>query len=453
MACDTEASHQPDQTGINKLAQLLNQLQPPSTPALVQLAVRIDGLLALDWLKAQPYYPKLYWQNREATQELAAIGSVDCWWLAQQQAETADWLRLRMGEVSAELRYYGGQGFRPADPQVTALGGNRLYLPQFELRREQSQWLLLMNLALQPESALEQFAEAQQQLQQLQAPQPCQPPQADIEQSQNLPEYEVWQQLVNRTIQPEQLIINPKVVLCRETRLQLKTAINCWDMLSVWQKQQPGCFHFAIESEPEQAFLGCTPERLFRRDGEQLSTEAIAGTCARSWNAEQDSELAQALLKDGKNLHENQLVVDDIYNQLVPLAEAVEVAKQPEILSLSAVQHLKSPITARLQSGISDRQLLYTLHPTAAIGGLPRRSAAAYIHQHEPVERGWYAGAFGFIGEQQSEFCVTIRSAQQRGKQLSLYAGAGIVAGSRPEAEWHELNSKLMGAMGVIYNQ
>lgn len=441
------------QGGLERLSLLLSQLQQPVTSSLVQLVVRIDSLPMLDWLKAQPTYPKLYWQNRQATQEVAAIGVVDNWWLSQAQADKADWLRLTMGDTAAELRYYGGQGFRPDDPHVTELGGNRLYLPRIEIRREQNQWLLLVNLALQPDDFNEQIQLAQQALAELADPIACQPPQAHIESNQHLPEYEEWARLVTRTTQPEQLTINPKVVLCRETRLQLKSAISCWDMLSVWQAQQAGCFHFAIESAPEQAFFGCPPERLFLREGERLSTEAIAGTCPRSWDPEQDSELAQRLLKDGKNLHENQLVIDDIYNQLAPLAESVEVTQQPEILVLSAVQHLKSPISATLTHGVSDCQLLQALHPTAAIGGLPRKSAADYIYQHEPVERGWYAGAFGMIGEQHSEFCVTIRSVQQRNTQLSIYAGAGIVAGSRPQSEWHELNSKLAGAMGVIYTQ
>ena len=451
MASDKTDS--PYNDGLNKLSRLLKQLQVPVTPSLVQLGVRIDAIPPLHWLKAQQEFPKLYWQNRLATQEVAAIGSVDSWWLDQSAAGKAGWMRLTMGDATAEFRYYGGQGFRPGDELVSALGGNRLYLPRVEIRREQKQWLMIFNLALQPEDAEQQIAAAKQQIASLAEPVACQPPLANIEQNQHFPEYASWEQLVAKTTQPEQLTINPKVVLCRETRLQLKEPICCWDMLSVWQNQQQGCFHYAIESEPEHAFFGCSPERLFRRDGDDLKTEALAGTCPRSWDPEQDAELARNLLKDGKNLHENQLVVDDIYNQLVPLAESVEVEHQPEILVLSAVQHLKSAITAKLIHGIGDRQLLQALHPTAAIGGLPRKSAADYIHKHEPVERGWYAGAFGMIGEQHSEFCVTIRSAQQVGRRLSLFSGAGIVAGSRPQAEWHELNSKLAGAMGVIYNQ
>jgi len=451
MASDTTFSSY--NHAVTKLSQLLSHLQAPVTPSLVQLAVRIDDMAMLNWLKAQQQYPKIYWQNRESTQQVAAIGSIDSWWLDQAAPQKRDWTRLTMGDTTAEFRYYGGQGFRPGDEQVTALGGNRLYLPKFEIRREHSRWLLLFNLALEPEQAAQQLNSANQELQQLAEPQACQPPQAKILKNQHIPEYAGWEQLVNRTIQPEQLTVNPKVVLCRETRLELEQPIDCWDMFSVWQAQQQGCFHFAIEAEKHHAFFGCTPERLFRRDGESLKTEAIAGTCPRSWDPEQDAELARSLLKDGKNLHENQLVVDDIYNQLAPLAEKVEVAHQPEILVLSAVQHLKSMIRAKLVTGIGDLQLLQALHPTAAIGGLPRKSAADFIHNHEPVERGWYAGAFGVLGEQHSEFCVTIRSAKQCGNTLSMYAGAGIVAGSRPQAEWHELNSKLAGAMGVIYNQ
>ena len=83
------------------------------------------------------------------------------------------------------------------------------------------------------------------------------------------------------------------------------------------------------------------------------------------------------------------------------------------------------------------------LHPTPAVGGVPSRAALDFIHQHEPFDRGWYAGPMGTITKSEAHIVVAIRSGDVIDNQVILAAGAGIVADSDADAEWDELNAKI----------
>ena len=87
--------------------------------------------------------------------------------------------------------------------------------------------------------------------------------------------------------------------------------------------------------------------------------------------------------------------------------------------------------------------VLQALHPTPAVGGYPQVEAMQAIHEREPFDRGWYAGPVGWVGRDEAEFTVAIRSGLVQGRQLTLYAGAGIVCGSKPELEWEEIEQKI----------
>ena len=97
-----------------------------------------------------------------------------------------------------------------------------------------------------------------------------------------------------------------------------------------------------------------------------------------------------------------------------------------------------------------DWQLLAALHPTPAVGGAPREAALAFIRESEPYDRGWYAGACGMLSRETSEFSVAIRSARITAQGISLFAGAGIVAGSEPAPEWAELDNKIANVLSLL---
>ncbi len=139
----------------------------------------------------------------------------------------------------------------------------------------------------------------------------------------------------------------------------------------------------------------------------------------------------------------------DILSRLAQLTTDATLT-EPRILKLRLLQHLKCDIEAELKPGVCDWQLLEALHPTPAVGGAPREAALAFIRENEPYERGWYAGACGMLSRETSEFAVAIRSARIRGQRVTLFAGAGIVAGSEPAAEWAELDNKIANVLSLL---
>ncbi len=437
---------------IDQLSRLCERLSQPAQPTLVQLSTEISVIPPLQWLNAQQQFPKLYWHSRDHQTEAAIAGTTDQWWLNQPTAEKQDWQRLSQNSqsVAVEWRYYGGQGFTPNDPLVRELGGNRLYLPKIEYRRQHNQYLLIFYFELLPDLWQEQLAKAQHELSELAEPMPFVADTLAIDKHQHQPDFQQWQQLVKQVTTESQLSETPKVVLCRETQLTTHQPVNCWQLLRDWQGLQPSCYQFGIQVDRTHSFFGCSPERLFLRQQQLLTSEALAGTCSKGKTDQQQQLFNSQLLQDEKNIHENALVVEDIRTQLEPLCLSVSSEAEPKLVQLNQLTHLCREISAQLKPDVSEMELLKALHPTAAVGGLPRANALQFLQQFEPVNRGWYAGAFGMVGEQQSEFCVTIRSIQQQDQQLGLFAGAGIVAGSEPYAEWHELNSKLASAMAVL---
>ena len=119
--------------------------------------------------------------------------------------------------------------------------------------------------------------------------------------------------------------------------------------------------------------------------------------------------------------------------------------------ALNSIQHLATPIHAQLADSRSAVQLAGVLHPTPAIGGEPRDRALAAIGKHEGMDRGWYAGAIGWMdAAEDGEFCVGIRAALLRDRTAHVYAGNGIVADSIPADELAETELKLAALLPLV---
>ncbi len=106
-------------------------------------------------------------------------------------------------------------------------------------------------------------------------------------------------------------------------------------------------------------------------------------------------------------------------------------------------------MTARLFAP-DDAACLHQLQPTAAVAGLPREAARRFIAEHEPFEREWYAGSAGYLSMEQSEFCVSLRSARLKDETIRIYAGAGLVAGSQAALEWQEIENKAAALLTLL---
>lgn len=193
--------------------------------------------------------------------------------------------------------------------------------------------------------------------------------------------------------------------------------------------------------------VGATPERLFRKTGLRVSTEALAGTRAKGLQASE-----QALLTSVKDNHEHAPVVEAIVERLRGLGAEVRAEPSPRLKRAANVVHLRTEIEAVVPDDVSAVALLDALHPTPAVGGTPREAAEAFIQAHEPP-RGWYSGPLGWIDARgDADVHVMLRCGLLRGARAWVFAGGGIVATSDPPAEHAETELKmapLLRALGA----
>lgn len=241
-----------------------------------------------------------------------------------------------------------------------------------------------------------------------------------------------------------------KVVVARASRVVAPGGIDPLEVLARLARGERRGVRFAFERDGA-VFLGATPERLVVLERGRVRTEALAGTIPRREG--EDDARAAALLASEKDRREHAAVVAAIASAMAPLVRALDVPAAPVVRTLRHVHHLATPISGDLARGAHVLALVERLHPTPAVGGVPRDRAVAFIAEHEPAPRGWYAAPVGwFDAEGQGSFAVAIRSGLLAGATALVYAGAGIVAGSEPRQERLETQAKqaaLLAALGV----
>nr|MBP6344221.1 isochorismate synthase [Candidatus Omnitrophota bacterium] len=240
-----------------------------------------------------------------------------------------------------------------------------------------------------------------------------------------------------------------KVVLARKTNFVFKKPLNPWLIAQQLKNVTPNSYHFCFQFNGERLFLGASPERLFIRAGNAVESEALAGTRARGKTDSDDNRLKGELKSSGKEQHEHKVVVNMINEGLKPLCQKVMVHPQ-EIISVPNGHHLKTRFQGLLNDGVQDEEIFQALHPTPAVGGSPTEEALGLIEELEGFSRGWYTGAIGYVGLEQTEFVVAIRSAMVQDRQMTVYAGAGIVEGSTAKDEWQEIEHKIGNFLRVL---
>lgn len=226
-----------------------------------------------------------------------------------------------------------------------------------------------------------------------------------------------------------------KVVLAREVEVTADVDFDPKAVLRRLRTQQPGCILYA-----DAGFVGATPELLLRRTGRAFESRPMAGTAPGSVAA----EVAIALAASGKDAREHRYVVDAVRDALAPVATHIAVPATPVVEHFGSLAHLVTPIRGELAEPLDALALTRALHPTPAVGGTPRAAALALIARLESFDRGPYAGPVGWVDAAgDGAFAVALRGAEIDGATAVLRAGAGIVAGSDPEAEWAETAAKL----------
>jgi isochorismate synthase len=243
-----------------------------------------------------------------------------------------------------------------------------------------------------------------------------------------------------------------KVVLAREVHITAGSPIDAVAWLVALRERYPGCTLFAV-GEGDTVFLGASPERLVRVEGDVVVTAALAGTAPRGASRAADHALGTALCDSSKNGAEHAIVVSHLRNALESCCDEVAVASEPVLLRTRTVQHLCTEIRARRRAvaPVSLLDLAGRLHPTPAVGGAPREAALHWLAENEQADRGWFAGPVGFLQSNgDGEFAVALRSALARGRSATAWAGAGIVARSQPAAEFTETELKLRTVLGPL---
>lgn len=215
--------------------------------------------------------------------------------------------------------------------------------------------------------------------------------------------------------------------------------------------------HAALLPGDRRAVVSASPESFLRYDARtrQIASRPIKGTRPRDADPDRDAALAQALLASDKDRAENVMIVDLVRNDLLRVAEPGSVAV-PQLCTLDShatVHHLSSTVTGTLRERHDALDLLGACFPAGSITGAPKLRAMEVLAQHEPVARGAYCGAIGWIGLDGSlGLSVAIRTMIQSGDQVAVHAGGGITLQSEPEAEYFESIDKaraLLGTLGI----
>ncbi len=203
-----------------------------------------------------------------------------------------------------------------------------------------------------------------------------------------------------------------------------------------------------------RAILSASPEPFIAvdRDG-VVSTDPIKGTRPRGRDRATDRALACELLASAKDRAENVMIVDVLRNDLGRVCRpgSVRVPRLCRLERTAAVQHLVSTVTGVVADGRDAFDVLAAAFPGGSITGAPKIRAMEILEELEPVRRGPYTGALGWIGPDGAmQTSILIRSFVADGRRLTLHVGGGITYQSEPAAEWEETVAKARGPLSAI---
>ena len=430
-----------------RLRTELEQLDFTEGGGITRLRVDVPGTDPWTWLKEQPQADKFYWQSRDGRREIAGAGVADG--IDEEThgrlADGLETLRQRVRAADCDLRYYGGVAFDPQERQRGGwrpLGRYRFWVPRFEVRREETSTTLSMTVF--PDDDRGRLARCLNALGGADVP--------------------LWENRVcARDVTPsrsqwcEQLVklrdeldhdLEKLVLACRE-RIHCDAVVEPMALFEAVRQPSRPSFEFFLSGDG-WAFLGCSPERLYARRGRTVESEAMAGTQSAMPRS------SGSLLDSHKDNVEHDYVVRDMLEAFDRLEGTLERPPSKRVVRWNSLRHLSTPLVGTLPRSCTDTGILQTLHPSAAVLGYPRALARRRLPHYESFQRGWYSGPVGWIGREDAEFAVAIRSALVLGKTLEVYAGAGIVKGSDPQREWNEIQSKMRhyhDALGISQSE
>lgn len=416
-------------------------------------------------LRALPI-PSIYWSDSMSGERWIALGEADRIDASPAIAAESipDLARERLRQVQCregawrELRYFGGIAFdaqAPPHPAWPAGSAGRFILPRILLRQkigERKARGLRIQAASEGGTGRSSNHFAPGMLEDIFDPksrdaQGVFPALRVVESEGRRARFEAAVARALRAIGDEKL---RKVVLSRDLILEAEREIDPGLLVSRVAGRGSHGIQFAFRFDGNGMFFGSTPERLFVQAGRSVASDCLAGTAPRGGDSEADRTLARGLIASEKDRREHQFVLDGIVAALSPLCRWIEAPSAPVVQALPMVQHLHTPVSGWLREEVALGEIIRALHPTPAVGGAPRDAAIQWIRELEERPRGWYAGAIGAIGIERADFGVGIRSAIHRGRELTVFGGAGIVRGSEPSLEWEETARKAASLISLF---
>lgn len=447
----------PDQIDGEKLATLLaGGSDTDSTrqrPIVAEISISSRSLCS--WLSGLELYPKVYWRSRDGEFELAGGG--DLLGGTQDPSALVDLKhiqRLLADSNSQSLMAFVFNSFdkdRVVDSRWQEFSNSVAVIPKLSILRMGNSTKAVLATMLSSKSTEEElrteFARLRESLDAT-----CDDGVTELRVlgRRDYPDKNQWMHSVGSAVESIAAGHLDKVVLARRSDIELVAPIDGPGLLSRLSASSPQSYNLMYAPNASCAYICLSPERLFRIEDRQLNTEAVAGTVSRGENGAHDASLEEQLRSSDKDRSEHRFVIDGLIEALKPLCVDMEVSSHASVMKLSTIQHLVTRITAELNDGVSESEILARVHPTAAVCGAPRDASRQTLTELEKFDRGWYAGAHGILSAEFSEFAVGIRSGVLRENMLSLFVGAGIVAQSDPASEWQELEDKLQSVIRAL---
>lgn len=246
-----------------------------------------------------------------------------------------------------------------------------------------------------------------------------------------------------------------KVVLSRSLRVTSPQRIPPKVLLSrLAVDRSVTSFLTPLDGDASRWLVGASPELLVSKRGREITSHPLAGSARRYHDGAADRLSGEKLLSSQKDRHEHNVVIEDIADVLSPYCENISMPEGTTLKATASMWHLGTRIRGRLKDPETPvAHLLNLLHPTPAVCGAPRDRAQDAISKLETHDRGFYAGAVGWMdAEGDGDWYVSLRCAELAENTVRLFAGGGIVAGSCPEKELDETSAKfqaMLVALGI----
>jgi len=236
--------------------------------------------------------------------------------------------------------------------------------------------------------------------------------------------------------------IASKVVLSNILSYKIDGKLSYNKLLLKMSADYPNCAIFYYNFNNKGVFIGASPEKILSKQNDKITIDALAGSASIK---EQN-----LLLHDEKINAEHNFVTNGIKESLQSIDISGKLHKR-SILKLKNIAHLRTVITAKINSNNNPLSILDCLVPTAALSGYPKESSLNIINNIEEHERGWYAGPVGWINSTMNcEFFAGLRSAYIYKNKIYFYAGAGIIINSNANEEWNEILTKIDSIANIV---